>query len=85
MARRKTLIIGLDGATFKVLTPLIEKKCLPNIQRIVEKGSSGTLLSTIPPVTAPAWLALATGMRPDKTGAYDFVLRRDDAYHLQKP
>jgi predicted AlkP superfamily phosphohydrolase/phosphomutase len=83
MLRRKTLIIGLDGATFKVLTPLIEKKCLPNIQRIVENGSSGTLLSTIPPVTAPAWLALATGMRPEKTGAYDFLLRRDDAYHLR--
>ena len=79
----KTLIIGIDGATFKVLTPLIEKECLPNIQKIVEKGSSGTLLSTIPPVTAPAWLALATGMHPEKTGAYDFILRRDNAYHLR--
>lgn len=83
MVRRKTLIIGLDGATFTVLTPLMKKNSLPNIQRIVETGSSGTLLSTIPPVTAPAWLALATGMRPEKTGAYDFLLRRDNTYHLR--
>jgi predicted AlkP superfamily phosphohydrolase/phosphomutase len=82
MTKRKTLIIGLDGATFTVLMPLVERKCLPNIQRMLENGASGTLESTIPPLTAPAWLALATGLRPERTGAYDFVLRRDADYHL---
>jgi predicted AlkP superfamily phosphohydrolase/phosphomutase len=83
MTTRKTLIIGLDGATFTVLAPLMKKNCLPNIQRMMAKGSSGTLQSTIPPVTAPAWLALATGMCPDKAGVYDFVIRRDAQYHLR--
>jgi predicted AlkP superfamily phosphohydrolase/phosphomutase len=83
MSRRRILIIGLDGATFTVLSPLVEKKRLPNIQKMLENGASGTLQSTIPPVTAPAWLALATGMRPERTGVYDFVLRRDADYHLR--
>ncbi len=83
MPRRKILIVGLDGATFTVLSPLVKRKHLPNIQRMLENGASGTLQSTIPPVTAPAWLALATGMRPERTGVYDFVLRRDADYHLR--
>ena len=40
----------------------------------MDQGASGPLRSSIPPITAPAWLALATGLRPEKTGVYDFLI-----------
>lgn len=83
MTTRKTLIIGLDGATFTILSPLMAQNRLPNMEKMMARGSSGILESTIPPVTAPAWLALATGMHPEKTGVYDFFIKRDAQYHLR--
>ncbi|WP_209475318.1 alkaline phosphatase family protein [Thermococcus stetteri] len=56
---RKLLIIGLDGATWDVLMPLIEKKKLPTLEKLVKNGSYGFFKSTFPPVTGGAWLAIA--------------------------
>lgn len=66
------LIIGLDGATFSVIEPLCDSGYLPTLKRLVTDGACGTLESTFPPVTGPAWMALATGKNPGKTGVFDF-------------
>ena len=69
------LVIGLDGATFDVINPLIQGGWMPNVKKLIEDGASGTLQSTMPPVTGPAWLALATGITPGTSGIFDFILR----------
>ena len=79
---KKILILGLDGATFDIITPLIEEGWMPNLKGLIENGASGPLQSTIPPVTGPAWLSLATGMTPGKTGVFDFLKRTDESYNL---
>jgi predicted AlkP superfamily phosphohydrolase/phosphomutase len=71
--RRKTLIIGLDGATFTVLKPWMEDGTLPNLKRVAEAGVSAPLGSTVPPVTAPAWISFMTGKDPAHHGVFDFV------------
>lgn len=73
----KLLIVGLDGATWDVLMPLINKKKLPNLEKLVKNGTYGVLESTVPPVTGGAWLSLATGKTPGKTGIIDFLNRKD--------
>lgn len=80
---RKVLIIGLDGATFDVINPLIKEGWMPNLAKLIERGASGPMLSTIPPVSGPAWLSLATGMKPQKNAVYDFCNRRGNSYRLQ--
>lgn len=80
---RKVLIIGLDGATFDVINPLIKEGRIPNLARLIERGASGQMLSTIPPISGPAWVSLATGMKPQRTAVYDFLNRRDNSYRLQ--
>jgi predicted AlkP superfamily phosphohydrolase/phosphomutase len=70
---KKLIIIGLDGATFDVLDPYIQKGVLPNIERLIHEGVKGKLDSTIPPVTGPSWVSFMTGMWPGKHGIYDFV------------
>jgi predicted AlkP superfamily phosphohydrolase/phosphomutase len=70
--KRKLVIIGIDGGTFKILDPLIEKGKLPNLERIIKSGVRGILKSTYPPVTAAAWVSFMTGKNPGKHGFFDF-------------
>ena len=72
----KLLIIGLDGASFNVLDPLIEAGQLPNIARLIAQGTRANLRTTFPPITAVAWSSFMTGKNPGKHGIFEFV-RRD--------
>jgi predicted AlkP superfamily phosphohydrolase/phosphomutase len=69
---RKVLILGLDGATWRLLRPLIDAGELPHLAGLVEAGSSGVLRSSIPPLTAPAWSNFQTGANAGKHGIFDF-------------
>lgn len=81
--KRKLFVLGLDGATWTVLLPLIKKGYMPTLKRMIEKGAWGNLQSTIPPITGPAWTSFATGKNPNKTGVYDFLVRDINSYHLK--
>lgn len=80
---KRILMIGLDGATFDVIDPLIEEGWMPNLAKLITKGASGRILSTIPPISGPAWVSLATGRKPETTSIYDFNYRKDKSYELQ--
>jgi predicted AlkP superfamily phosphohydrolase/phosphomutase len=71
------IVLGLDGATWDVLDPLLEAGRLPNLARLRGEGYDGVLESTFPPITAPAWLSMATGQNPGKTGVFYFLNRED--------
>ena len=70
----RVLIIGLDGATWNVLDPLIENGVLPNLEKLAKNGTRGILESTIPPITACAWPSFYTGRVPGNHGVFDFGL-----------
>ncbi|MGM5482429.1 MAG: alkaline phosphatase family protein [Nanobdellota archaeon] len=65
-------LIGLDGATFDVIDPMIKKGKLPNIKFLIRNGSSAVLKATHPPSTFPGWPTIATGINPGKHGVYGF-------------
>jgi predicted AlkP superfamily phosphohydrolase/phosphomutase len=70
---KKLLVIGLDGASFNVLDPLIEKGYLPNLAKLIEGGARADLITTFPPITAVAWSSFMTGKNPGKHGIFEFV------------
>jgi predicted AlkP superfamily phosphohydrolase/phosphomutase len=70
--RRKVLVIGLDGASFVALDPLLERGAMPALARLIKSGFAAPLLSTLPPVSAPAWSSFITGKNPGKHGVYQF-------------
>jgi predicted AlkP superfamily phosphohydrolase/phosphomutase len=78
--KKKVLIIGIDSATFDIMTPMMEKGGLPNLSRLVRKGSWGRLQSTMPPVTPPAWVSFMTGKNPGKHGVFDFYVSPSYGY-----
>jgi predicted AlkP superfamily phosphohydrolase/phosphomutase len=68
----RSVIFGVDGLTFRILHPLIERGELPNFQKLAEQGCEAVLASKYPPLTAPAWTSLSTGLKPAHHGVYDF-------------
>src|SRR5688572_12540131 len=69
----KTLIIGVDGATFDVIDPLLTSGRLPNLARLIRQGVRAPLRSTFPPLSAPAWISAITGVHPARHGLFHFV------------
>lgn len=68
----RTVLFGVDGLTFRVLHPLIERGDLPNFRMLSERGCEAVLESKYPPVTPAAWTSISTGMKPASHGVYDF-------------
>ena len=77
MKKSKVCVVGLDGATWKVLDPLIKKNKLPFIESIISSSFYGTLLSPTPSLSAPSWASFMTGVNPGKHSIFDFVDLRE--------
>ena len=73
---KKVLFIGLDGSTFDVLDPLMQKGLMPRLEAFIGEGVRGWLETTIPPITPTAWVSWMTGKNPGKHGVFEFLLRR---------
>ena len=70
--QRKALIIGLDGATFDIMDPMLSTGQLPHLAQLMAGGVWGRLRSTLPPNSAPAWTAFLTGKNPGHFGFLNF-------------
>src|SRR5262245_42610361 len=73
---KKVIFIGLDGATFDVLEPLMNRGLMPRLKEFIDQGVRGPLETTIPPITPTAWVSWMTGKNPGKHGVFEFLLRR---------
>ena len=74
---RRAVVIGLDGATWKVLRPILQDGAMPRLASVLDHSAWGTLRSTVPPYTPPAWTSAATGVNPGRHGIFGFVRGRD--------
>jgi predicted AlkP superfamily phosphohydrolase/phosphomutase len=76
-------IIGIDGATFDIINPMVKEGLLPTFSRLMEEGAFGRLDSTIPYLSPPAWTSFMTGKNPGKHGILDFFGRCPDSYNAR--
>jgi len=79
--KKKTLVLGLDGATFSVLDPLIKKGRMPTLEKLMRRGTCGILESTLPTNSFTAWASFMTGKNPGKHGIYDFRKSSESDFH----
>lgn len=68
----KTVLVGLDGATFTLLDPFMQQGVMPFLKSFVERGVRAELRSVTPPLTPPAWTTVLTGRSPGHHGIFDF-------------
>ena len=81
---KKIIVIGLDGATWELLKPLIEDGELNNLNELINEGIWANLISTFPYTTGPAWTSFSTGKNPGKHGIFDFVTLKEGNLVLNK-
>jgi predicted AlkP superfamily phosphohydrolase/phosphomutase/Flp pilus assembly protein TadD len=55
--------VGWEAAEWKILHPLLDAGEMPTLNRLVENGAAGALLSVQPAVPALQWTSLVTGKR----------------------
>jgi predicted AlkP superfamily phosphohydrolase/phosphomutase len=68
----RVLLIGLDGATFSVLDPMIARGVMPFLGSLLAGGVRAPLRTIVPALTPPAWTSLVTGRSPGHHGVFDF-------------
>jgi predicted AlkP superfamily phosphohydrolase/phosphomutase len=78
----RVLVIGLD-----CVPPLLAferyRGAMPNLARLMARGTWGPLRSVTPPITVPAWACMFSGYEPGELGVYGFRNRRRGSYELQ--
>jgi predicted AlkP superfamily phosphohydrolase/phosphomutase len=79
----KVFSIGLDGGTFDLMDPWLDEGHLPNIQRLIERGTRASLRSVILPFTPQAWGSFMTGMNPGNHGVFGFKEKEEGRYSFQ--
>jgi len=70
----RVVIIGLDGATFNIIQPLLNQNELPFFKKLMHQGSYGVIDSNLPVNSASNWSSLFTGKNPGKHNIYDFLV-----------
>jgi predicted AlkP superfamily phosphohydrolase/phosphomutase len=68
----RTFILGLDGATFDLIDPLIRAGCLPTLQHLIQNGTRATLNAFPDMNSAAAWSSLVTGYNAGEHGIFHF-------------
>lgn len=76
---KKVLVIGLDSAPHELIFDEMTNE-LPMFKKLMENGMYGSLKSSIPAITIPAWMTMCTGKNPGKLGFYGFRNRRENSY-----
>ncbi len=72
---QKILVIGLDGADWQILQPMIEEGDMPVLGRLMREGAWAQLRSSPPLLSPLLWTTVATGRSPADHGILDFLIR----------
>jgi hypothetical protein len=68
----KVVLVGLDGADWRVIQPMMEKGELPAFAGMVKAGATADLATIHHSNSAVIWASIYTGETPDRHGVLDF-------------
>ncbi len=72
-SRHPVVVLGVDGATWKIIDPMMARGELPNFRRLVDRGARADLI-VLPPLTSPVvWTTFATGTFGRQHNILDFT------------
>ncbi|MBC8508576.1 MAG: alkaline phosphatase family protein [Anaerolineales bacterium] len=79
----KLIVLGWDAATWDLLSPWVAEGKLPNLAKLMQSGSYGSIRSTSLPVSPAAWSTIITGQNPAKHGVFDWFARKEGSYDVE--
>jgi hypothetical protein len=83
------LVVGVDGADWQLMEPMLARGELPNLQALRERGAWGPLRTVRPTLSPAVWTTVVTGRSADDHGIKNFTRQRlrgvDDTLPRLKP
>ncbi|MEW5691789.1 MAG: alkaline phosphatase family protein [Candidatus Hydrogenedentota bacterium] len=83
--KSRVIIIGLDGVPYTLITTLLDKGIMPNLNSICKTGRLSQMDTTIPDVSSVAWSSFITGVNPGKHNLYGFFEIHPKSYRYIFP
>jgi tetratricopeptide (TPR) repeat protein len=75
----RAVVIGIDGADWKIIDALVAEGAMPNLSRLRARGTSGPIETLHDISLSPViWTSVATGKTADKHGIAWFMVDRPD-------
>lgn len=71
----RVLVVGLDGATNKLIDGLVEGGELPHLAALAREGVRAAVRPERPILSPRIWTTFATGVEPQRHGVLDWVRR----------
>jgi predicted AlkP superfamily phosphohydrolase/phosphomutase len=83
--KEKVAVLGIDGVPFSLLKSFIEKGLMPNLEKIIQRGTFAPMTASIPEVSSTSWSTFMTGMNPGKHNIYGFTELHKNSYKWRFP
>ena len=81
--RPRVVVVGIDGASWTVIGPLLERGELPAFRQLVRESAHTLALGDIGTTLSPVvWTSIATGRLPETHGIRGFVVRLGDGKRI---
>jgi hypothetical protein len=71
-APSRVMVLGIDGGTWDVMVPMMERGQLPNIKSLYDRGLHGVLESRPPVVSPVVWTTIFTARPHEEHGVVDW-------------
>jgi predicted AlkP superfamily phosphohydrolase/phosphomutase len=72
--KTRVLMIGLDGASWRIIMPMFEQGKLPNMRHLVDHGCWGKIRTLWPTKSDVIWTTVITGKPPKTHGIVDSLM-----------
>jgi predicted AlkP superfamily phosphohydrolase/phosphomutase len=74
-ARPRVIVLGVNGAEWDILRPLLVRGEMPNLARVIERGVSGKLRTVSAPNCPKVYSVLATSAPSEENGITGFLVQ----------
>lgn len=74
----RVVLIGLDGADWNVMAPLLERGELPHLSRLIRDRAGAPCTSYMPTMSPQVWTTIVTGKNVAEHGVDWFAVRLED-------
>jgi tetratricopeptide (TPR) repeat protein len=74
----KVVIVGSDAFDWQIYGEISKIHPMPNIERLIDEGATGDLVSMEPLLSPMIWTTIATGIEPHIHGIIDFLMREEE-------
>ena len=76
--RPRVVLVGIDGADWRVIQPLVDRGQMPAFARLQNEGVTAVLRSMEPSASPSLWTTIATGVGPGRHRIQGFVVGAAD-------